>query len=39
VAASDGGSHVSRRTSSIGHSARPSKAFNRKDRKGRKEKR
>lgn len=39
VAASDGGSQSSHRTSSIGHSARAGKAFNRKDRKGRKEKR
>jgi len=33
------GSHVSHRTTSEGHSARTSKAFHRKDRKGRKEKR
>lgn len=39
VAASDGGYQSSHRTSSIRHSARAGKAFNRKDRKGRKEKR
>ena len=37
-AGSDGGSRVSPRSASVGHSARTSRAFNRKGRRGRKEK-